>query len=209
MASTGRLDDYLALACSTAPTARPEMTTLRSCSSIRREIGGATAWRLEVSIGSRATRVDGGHLMLHLGSTSIGFVLMLLCSHNTQGGELSNTAYDAEKASISTQYSRDLALCKTLSTNARTICISGVEGNKQVTEAKLEERDDPSTRHYWSVRMARAQADYDSRMQECGRLKEPARKQCVTQSKHRLLQAEADIRSSINSAGVKSTSEEK
>jgi hypothetical protein len=146
---------------------------------------------------------------LHLGSTSIGFVLMLLCSNNTQGGELSNTAYDAEKASISTQYSRDLALCKTLSTNARAICISGVEGNKQVTEAKLEERDAPSTRHYWSVRMARAQADHESTMKQCARLKEPAQQHCATQSKRRLLQAEADIRSSINSAGVKSTSEEK
>jgi len=147
--------------------------------------------------------------MLQWIAIRIGLVLMLLGCNSAQGGGLSNATLNAEKSSISSQYQHDLALCNTLSTSSRAICISGVEGNKQVTEAKLEARDEPSAQHNMTVRMARAQTDYELAMKKCRALTTAAQKKCAVQAERRLAQAKTDTQAAINSADVHSTQQEK
>jgi len=138
----------------------------------------------------------------------IGLILVLLGCPSAQGGELPNATLSAEKNSISSQYQHDLALCNTLSSSARTICISGVAGNKQVTEAKLEARDEPSAENTMTVRMARAQSDYELTMKKCRTFASAAQTRCTTQAKRRLLQAKTDTEAAIHSAGIHSTQKE-
>lgn len=137
-----------------------------------------------------------------------GLILVLLSCHSAQGGELSNATLSAEKNSISSQYQHDLALCNTLSSSARAICISGVAGNKRVTEAKLEARDEPSTQNTMTVRMARAQSDYELTMKKCRTFATATQTRCTTQAELQLLQAKTDTEAAIHSAGIHSTQTE-
>lgn len=141
-------------------------------------------------------------------SLQIGLALVLLGCPIAQGGELSNATLSAEKNSIAGQYQHDLALCNTLSSSARAICISGVAGNKQVTEAKLEARDEPSAQNAMTVRMARAQSDYELTIKKCRTLATAAQTRCTTQAKRRLLQAKTDTEAAIHSADIHSTRKE-
>jgi hypothetical protein len=117
--------------------------------------------------------------------TALAAALFLwLAGASVHSAALTEADYKAQKAVISTQYTTENAACKVLSGNARDICIQEAKGHEKISEAQLEADYQPSDKHQFEVRMAKAEAAYAVANEKCddsaGNIEDVCRKEATS-----------------------------
>lgn len=93
--------------------------------------------------------------------------LLILAGTSAISASLTQDEYTAHKTAISDQYKATRAACKTSSGNAKDICIEKAKGQKKIATAELEADYQPSDKHRFEVRIAKADATYAVAKEKC------------------------------------------
>ncbi len=112
----------------------------------------------------------------------------------TAFGAVTKTEYKASKDQISAKYKSEKASCKTMSGNAKDICIEEAKGHEKVAKAELEMSYKPTDRNRHDVRIAKADAAYNVAKEKCDDVTGNAKDVCVKQAKAAHIAAKADTK---------------
>jgi hypothetical protein len=91
--------------------------------------------------------------------------------------------YRAEKDVIEADYKVAKANCKSLSDNAKDICIKEAKGKEKVAKAELEAKRKGTVHSQYDVLKAKAEAAYDVAKEKCDDLKGADKSACKKQAK--------------------------
>jgi hypothetical protein len=80
---------------------------------------------------------------------------------------ISNDEYKARKDRIAVEYKSGKAACKSLSANAKDVCIAEAKGKEKVAMAELEAARKPSDKTRHAVAIAKAEAAYEVAREKC------------------------------------------
>lgn len=116
--------------------------------------------------------------------TSLAAAFFLLAGASAHSATLTETDYKAQKSAISTQYTTENSACKVLSGNARDICVQEAKGHEKIAKAQLEADYQPSDKHQFEVRIAKADAAYAVANEKCddtaGNVQDVCRKEATS-----------------------------
>jgi len=91
--------------------------------------------------------------------------------------------YRAEHEAIETTYKADKAKCKSLTGNAKDVCIKEAKGTEKVALAELEAKRKGTPHSQYDVLKAKAEAAYDVAQEKCDDLKGADKTACKKQAK--------------------------
>ncbi len=97
--------------------------------------------------------------------TALAAALALSVSGGAFG--MTRAEYKAAKDEVSAKYKSDKAACKSMSGNAKDICVEEAKGREKVGKAELENTYKPSARHAHDVMTTKAKADYEVAKEKC------------------------------------------
>lgn len=105
----------------------------------------------------------------------------ILTGTSAMGSALTAVEYTAHKTAISDQYKATRAACKASSGNAKDICVAEARGQRKMATAQLEADYQPSDKHQFDVRLAKADAAFAVAKEKCddaaGNVKDLCRKE--------------------------------
>lgn len=104
-------------------------------------------------------------------------------SLTAQAQSLTQAEYKAEKEKITATYKTDRAACDKDKGNAKDICIAQAKGKEKIDKANLQERYEPSEKHRYNARMAKADADLNVAKERCDDQSGPAHDSCRKDAK--------------------------
>jgi hypothetical protein len=150
--------------------------------------------------------------MNNLQSALLASAMFLAFGSTAIGAPLSKAEYKSEKEAISRQYSADKAACDSKGDNAKDICIEEAKGRGNIAKAELEAKYEPSVKHHYEVRLAKADAAYEVAKEKCDDMAGNARDVCRKEAKAAHVSAKADAKvaektSDANTAAREKTSE--
>lgn len=125
------------------------------------------------------------------------------------GGSMSKAEYKAAGKDISDRYKSDKCACKTMSGNARQVCIDEAKGRENVAEAELRANYSPSSRHRRDLGTARADAAYALAKGKCDGLSGDAEDACRKEAKDTYHAAKAEAKAAEKTADVRASTTEK
>jgi len=121
----------------------------------------------------------------------------------------SKADYQAGKATISTTYKSDKAACQPMNGNAKDVCVEEAKGREKIARAELEASYEPSTKHSYDVRLAKADAAYAVAKEKCDDAAGNARDVCRKEAKAAYVSAKADAKVTEKTADAKADAREK
>ena len=124
-------------------------------------------------------------------------------------GAIDKGAYKTAKMNAESQYKMDKAACKSLSGNAKDICMEEAKGKEKVAKADAEAAYEPTPRHREAARKARADAAYNVAKEKCDDLAGNPKDVCVKEAKAAHVKALADAKVDRVAADTRATSSEK
>jgi hypothetical protein len=101
---------------------------------------------------------------------------------------MSKAEYQAAKDSISAKYESEKMSCKGMTGNAKDICYESAKGHEKVAKAELEASYEPTEKHQYEWRTAKADADYAVAKEKCEVLMDAAKVSCLKDAKVRYAQ---------------------
>lgn len=107
---------------------------------------------------------------------------------------MSKADFKIGKEGISTDFKTAKSACESLSGNAKDICIVEAKGKKSVAQAELEATYEPSVKHRYQVRIAKADAAYALANEKCDDLAGNVKDVCVKEAKAAKVAAKADAK---------------
>lgn len=126
--------------------------------------------------------------------SAITLVIGLALSSGASAANMSKDQYKAEKDGISATYKSDQENCKSMSGNAKDICMAEASGKEKVAKAELEANYKPSSKARLKVREEKVEADYKIALEKCddkgGNLKDV----CVKEAEASMKSAKADAK---------------
>ena len=126
--------------------------------------------------------------------SAITLAIGLALSSGASAANMSKDEYVAAKDSIAAAYKSDKDNCKSMSGNAKDICMVEATGKEKVAKAELEANYKPSDKARRKVREEKVEADYKVAMEKCddkgGNLKDV----CVKEAKAAMKSAKADAK---------------
>ena len=96
------------------------------------------------------------------------------------------------KDKISANYKANKALCGSLSSNAKDICVQEAKANEKTARAELDESYEPTTKSHFHTLTAKAEATYAVATEKCDDLSGNAKDVCVKEAKAAQVAAKAD-----------------
>lgn len=135
--------------------------------------------------------------------------LCLAFSAAAIGAPLSKAEYQAGKEDASNKYKSDKAACKAMSGNAQDICIEEAKGRESIAKAELEAKYEPSAKHSYEVRLAKAEAAYAVAKEKCDDAAGNAKDVCRKEAKAAYVTAKADAKVAEKTSDANSTAYEK
>jgi len=124
--------------------------------------------------------------------TTLAAAIALVASGSTFS--MTRDEYKAGKGEISAKYKSDKAACKSMSGNAKDVCIEEAKGREKVAKAELESTYKPSDRHASDARLAKAKADYNVAKEKCDDQSGNAKDVCVKEAKAKYTSAKEDAK---------------
>lgn len=125
---------------------------------------------------------------------AITLAVGLALSSGASAANMSKNGYNEEKASITAAYKFDKDNCKSMSGNAKDICMAEATGKEKVAQVELEANYKPSAKARRKVRDVKVEADYKVAIEKCddkgGNLKDV----CVKEAKAAMKSAKADAK---------------
>ena len=126
--------------------------------------------------------------------TTAVFAALLLITTASMAATVTPAQYKISKAEIVAKYKQEQTACKALSGNAKDICNEQAKGSENVAKAELLEEYQPSVKHRYAMRMARADADYAVAKEKCDDAAGNAKDVCRKEAKSVYVTAKADAK---------------
>ncbi len=126
--------------------------------------------------------------------TAIATSLLLLSGASVHSATLTKADYKAQRETISTQYKADDTACKALSGNAKDICVQEAKGKEKIAKAQLEADYQPSDKHQFDVRLAKADAAYAVAKEKCDDAAGNVKDVCLKEAKSAHVTAKANAK---------------
>ncbi len=139
---------------------------------------------------------------------AIALALGLAFSLGAMAQGMSRTEYRTDKDKIEATYKSAKAACDAMSGNQKDICIAQAKGEEKVGKAELEARYEPSEKHTYDARVARAEADYEVAKEKCDDLSGNAKDVCQKDAKAKETAAKSDAKAQMKTAKSGSRSSE-
>lgn len=131
---------------------------------------------------------------LNLDLTIAALTLGLAFSINAVAEGLSSDSYKAGKDKIAADYKSAAAPCKTMSGNAKDVCMAEAKGKEKVAKAELDATYKPTAKNQYELSVAKAEADYDVAKEKCDDQAGAAKDACVKEAKAAKAAAMADAK---------------
>lgn len=130
--------------------------------------------------------------MNRINLTALATALMLAVS----GGAFAMTKaeYKASKDEASAKYKSEKAACKSMSGNAKDICMEEAKGREKVAKADAEAVFEPTDRHRYDARLTKAKAVYNVAKEKCDDQTGNAKDVCRKEAKAAFVSAKADAK---------------
>ena len=104
--------------------------------------------------------------------------------------------YRAQHEAIETEYKADKAKCKSLSGNAKDVCMKEAQGKEKVALAELTAKRKGTPNAQYDVLVAKAKAAYEVAQERCDDLKSAEKTACKKQAKADEAKALAEAKAS-------------
>ena len=147
--------------------------------------------------------------MNKLNINAIALAVTLAFSAGAMAEGMSKVDYKAGKDKIAAMYKTDKAACSSLSGNASDICKAEAKGKEKVAAAELEASYQPTSKHRYQARVAKADADYDVAKEKCDDLSGNTKDVCVKEAKAAQTAAIADAKTQMKTSDANATANEK
>jgi hypothetical protein len=141
--------------------------------------------------------------------TAIAAAMTLAFGAGAMAGSMSKDEYQAGKKSIEADYKTAKATCNPLLDNAKDICKAEAKGKQNVALAQLEATYEPSAKHRYDVRIAKANADYAVADEKCDDQAGNAKDVCKKEAKAAKTAAKADAKTHLKTVEANATAGEK
>lgn len=125
------------------------------------------------------------------------------------GANMSKSDYNANMTTVKSTYTTELAACKPLAGNAKDICDAEAKGRENVAKADLEASYQPSEKHAYGARLARADAAHAVAKEKCDDFAGNAKDVCVKEAKAGYVSAKANAKVAEAVSDAKTTAREK
>jgi len=107
---------------------------------------------------------------------------------------MAKDAYDAEKKRIESDYKAAKDQCKTLSGNAKDICVEDAKAKEKIAKADLEASYKGTEKARYDARIAHAEAAYAVAKEKCDDFSGNQKDVCVKEAKAAQVKAKADAK---------------
>jgi len=147
-----------------------------------------------------------------MNTLNLNAIALALCFAFSTGAiaqSMSKNDYKAGKDKISAEYKADKAGCASLSGNPKDICVAEAKGKDKVALAELEASYQPTQKHHYEVRVAKAEAAYAVANERCDDLAGNAKDVCVKEAKAALTTGKADAKAQMKISAANTTANEK
>ena len=141
--------------------------------------------------------------------TALSAAILLTVSSVAAGSVMSKADYKSAQDGISAKYKSDMAACAALSGNGKDICVEEGNGQKKIAKAELESTNNPSSKHRYDVRLAKADAAYAVATVKCDALSGNSKDVCVKEAEAAHVTAKADAKLANRTAEANTTAREK
>lgn len=122
---------------------------------------------------------------------------------------MSKTEYEAAKDNISAKYESEKMACKAMTGNAKDVCQEGAKGREKVSKAELEAGYEPTEKHQYEWKVAKADADYAVAKEKCDDKTGNAKEVCRKEAKAAHVSALADAKTTEKVADANNTARTK
>ncbi|MCK9365085.1 MAG: hypothetical protein M0P74_15970 [Syntrophales bacterium] len=127
---------------------------------------------------------------------AITLAVGLALSSGASAENMSKNGYNEQKARIAATYKFDKDNCKSMSGNAKDICMAEATGKEKVAKAELEANYKPSAKARRKVREEKVEADYKVAIEKCDDKGDNLKDVCVKEAKAAMKSANADAKAS-------------
>ena len=100
----------------------------------------------------------------------------------------------AEKQRIDRDYDTAGKKCDSYSGNAKDVCMAEAKGRRDVANAELEERNEPSAKTREKLKLAKAEAEYEVAKEKCDERAGDSRDACVKEARAALARDKVNAR---------------
>ena len=128
---------------------------------------------------------------------------------STHASTMSKDAHDAAYKSATEQYKADKDACKSMTGNAKDVCMEQAKGKEKVAKAEADAAYKGTPKARESARVARADADYKVSKEKCDDLTGNQKDVCVKEAKAAHTKAKADAKVDRVAADTSNKSAEK
>jgi hypothetical protein len=126
-----------------------------------------------------------------------------------QSATMTKEQRDAAYKDASAQYTADKDACKSMSGNAKDICMKEAKGKEKVAKAEADAAYKGTPKARESARIAHADADYGVAKEKCDDLSGNRKDVCVKDAKAAYVMAKADAKVDRVAADTRNTSSER
>lgn len=126
--------------------------------------------------------------------------LLLVCSLVLTPGlaahaaDMSKEEYRNSKADLMLKLRSEEDACGGFKGNAKNVCLQEALGRERVAAAELLTRYEPSARHDYELRMAKANASYAVAKEKCNDMSGKAKESCRQEAEHTYITAKAQAK---------------
>lgn len=126
--------------------------------------------------------------------TTLSAFFLIATTASSMAAPISSADYKMKKVEISDQFKNASKSCKTMSGNAKDICMEEAKGHEKISRAELEENYKPSAKGRYQVRLANADAAYAVAKEKCDDSAGNAKDVCRKEAKSAHVAAKADAK---------------
>ena len=141
--------------------------------------------------------------------TALSAAICLSMSSLAVGSVMSKADYKSAQDVVSAKYKSDMVACAAMTANAKDICSEEAKGRQKIATAELVATNEPTSKHSYDVRLAKADAAYAVAKEKCDDLAGNAKDVCVKEAKAAYVIAKADAKVANKTAEANTTAREK
>ncbi len=121
---------------------------------------------------------------------------------------MSKADYKAAQKRIDAEEKADKATCKSMSGNAKDICMKEANGKENVAKAELDAQYKPNSKSDYKVRKAKADAAYAVAKEKCDDMKGNEKQVCVKEAKAARTAARGDAKADKKTVAARKDAKE-
>jgi hypothetical protein len=140
---------------------------------------------------------------------TLAICITLAFSGTAMAQAMSKDDVKSAKVQISANYKAAKSACDSFSGNTKDICVQEAKGAEKVAKAELTANNEPSVKHHYAVRVAKADAAYDIAKEKCDDLAGNPKDVCVKEAKAAHVAAKADAKVQMKTTDANATAKEK